>query len=250
MDRVETVRAADTCLRVLERIAFAGVPMGVTQVAQDVGIAKSGVFKHLRTLIEHGMIVQDPVTSLYTLGPKIRLMAQNAPPSQNLAEIALPLMRATRDELGLAVVLSIPTPRSAFVVETLPSNQPIEIGVRPGGELSLHSSAQGKVFLAFGPPGLLKSLPDTLPPNTPKTITTKSTLVAEMPDIRSLGYATAPEESLLGVNAIAAPIFGHSGVIIGSIGLIGTIQHLGRKPTEAQLGALTSLTREIGLRSG
>lgn len=248
MDKVDTVRAADSCLRILERIAFAESPLGVTQIAADVGIAKGAVFKHLRTLLEHGMIVQDPFSSLYTLGPKLWLMAQRAPTGANLAEIALPLMRATRDELGVAVVLSMPTPRSAFVVATLPSNQPIEIGVRPGGELSLHSSAQGKVLLAFGPPAILASLPERLAPITPKSVLHKAALVAEIEEVRRLGYATAPEESLLGINAVAAPIFDAQGGLLGSIGLIASIQHLGTAPSDDQLRALLALTKAIGQR--
>ncbi len=248
MEKAETVRAADTCLRILERIAFADSPMGVTQVSADVGIAKGAAFKHLRTLIEHGLIVQDPVTSHYALGPKLWLMAQQAPAGASLAELALPLMRATRDELGMAVVLSILAPRSAFILATVSSNQPIEIGVRPGSELSLHSSAQGKVFLAFGSPELLGTLPDALPQITPKSVTSKAVLAAQLDAIRAAGYATAPEESLLGINAVAAPILGSQNQLLGSIGLIASIQHLGAVPTPSQLKALFALTREIGLR--
>lgn len=249
MEKTDTVRAADSCLRILERIAFAESPLGVTQIAADVGIAKGAVFKHLRTLLEHGMIVQDPFSALYTLGPKLWLMAQRAPAGSNLAEIALPLMRATRDELGVAVVLSMPTPRSAFVVATQPSNQPIEIGVRPGGELSLHSSAQGKVLLAFGPPEILQSLPEQLAPVTPKSVLDKAALVEQIAEVRALGYASAPEESLLGINAVAAPIFDPQGILLGSIGLIASIQHLGAVPTDEQLHALLALTKAIGHRS-
>lgn len=247
MEKVETVRAADTCLRILERIAFADSPVGVTQISADVGIAKGAAFKHLRTLIEHGMVVQDPVTSHYALGPKLWLMAQQAPAGASLAELALPLMRATRDELGMAVVLSIPAPRSAFILATVSSNQPIEIGVRPGSELSLHSSAQGKVFLAFGSPELLDTLPETLPQVTPKSLTSRTALAAQLDGIRAAGYATAPEESLLGINAIAAPILSPQNQLLGSIGLIASIQHLGAAPTPPQLKALFALTREIGL---
>ena len=250
MEKADTVRAADTCLRILERIAFADSPLGVTQIAADVGVAKGAVFKHLRTLIDHGMVVQESVSALYTLGPKLWVMAQRAPPETNLADVALPLMRVTRDELGTAVVLSVPTPRSAFVVATLSSNQPIEIGVRPGGELSLHSSAQGKVLLAFGDPAILEALPEQLPAVTPKTVLSKRDLVREIAEIRQQGYASAPEESLLGINAISAPILDGNGRLIGSIGLIASIQHLGVTPTEPQLKALWALTKEIGQRFG
>lgn len=249
MEKTDVVRAADICLRVLQRIAFANHPLGVTQIASDVGIAKGAVFKHLRTLLDHGMIVQDPQTTLYSPGPKLWLMAQNVSSGPALTEVALPLMRGIRDELGCAVVLSVPTPRAAFVLATLPSTQAIEIGVRPGSELSLHSSAQGKIFLAFGPPGMMADLPEKLLQITPRTRTDRGELQEELAIIRKTGFATAPEESLLGVNAIAAPIFGNQGQLLGSIGLIASVQHLGVTPSQAELESLLSLTREIGRRA-
>lgn len=248
MELTSSVRAADTCLRILQQIAFAERPQGVTQIAGKVGIAKGAVHKHLRTLIDHGMIVQDPITSLYRLGPKIWLMGQKAPDGQMLSEIALPLMQAVRDDLGLAVVLSVPTPKSAFVLATLRSNQPIDIGVRPGSELQLHSSAQGKVFLAFGPADLWDQLQIPLEAVTPRTTTDVETLRREIEEIRLAGYAVAPEESLLGINALAAPIFNTNGTIVGSIGLIGSIQHLTAEPTPHQLKVLMDLTGAISNR--
>lgn len=246
--RTETVRAAETCLRILEEIAFAEQPQGVTQLAGKVGTAKGAVHKHLRTLIDRGMVVQDPVTSLYRLGPKIWLMGQRAPVGQALAEIALPLMQVARDELGLAVVLSVPTPQSAFVLATLRSNQPIDIGVQPGSELNLHSSAQGWVFLAYDPQHRDTRPTTPLPQVTPKTITNVNELGLEIARARERGYAVAPEQSLLGINALAAPIFDRAGRLVGSIGLIGSIQHLGTEPTAQQIEVLLDMTRKISER--
>lgn len=248
MPNPPNVRAADTCLRVLQQIAFAEGPQGVTQIAAKIGIAKSGVHKHLRTLIEHGMIVQDTATSLYRLGPKVWLMGQKAPHGQALSDIALPLMQAVRDELGLAVVLSVPTPRSAFVLATLRSNQPIDIGVRPGSELQLHSSAQGRVFLAFGPEELWDQLESPLEAITPKTTTDIEKLTKDVQRVRELGFSVVPEESLLGINALAAPIFSSDRTLVGSIGLIGSIQHLSSQPTPHQLKVLMNLTEAISSR--
>lgn len=248
MDKIATVRAADTCLRILQHIAFAEGPLGVTQIAAQVGTAKGAVHKHLRTLIEHGMVVQDPQTALYRIGPKIWLMGQNAPQAQELSEIALPLMHATRDELGLAVVLSVPTPRSAFVLATLSSNQPIDIGVKPGSELTLHASAQGMVMLAFGKSELRDALKPPLPKITPKTVTDIDAVLATAKVVAARGYSVTPEQSLLGINALAAPIFDRSGTLVGSIGLIGSIQNLPPEPEPRQIAALLNLTRQICTR--
>lgn len=247
-DTANLVRAADTSLRILQLIAFAETPLGVTQIAGAVGVAKGAVHKHLRTLLDHGMVVQDAGTSLYHLGPKVWLMGKNAPQGQALSEIALPLMRDVRDELGLGVVLSVPTPKSAFVLATLSSNQAINIGVKPGSELRLHSSAQGKVLLAFGGPELLECVKAPLAKVTPKTQTDIATLLQELEKIRRQGYATAPEEALLGINALAAPIRDRAGKLVGAIGLIGSIQHLDAVPSQHQLDLLFDLTATIGRR--
>jgi DNA-binding IclR family transcriptional regulator len=160
-------------------------------------------------------------------------------------------MQAARNETGVAVVLSVPTTTSAFVLSTCASNQQIEIGVRPGSQLQLHSSAQGKVFLAFGAPNLLEGLKGAdLPAVTPRTITKYEELVADIERVRKRGFATAPEESLLGVRAIAAPVYDYSDKVVGSIGLIGSVQHIHEEPQPEMLEALLKLTKAVSVALG
>lgn len=247
----ESVKAADTTLHILERVAFASEPPGVTQIAQEVGIAKSAVFKHLNTLAERGYVVQDAVSSRYRLGPKAWLLAKLAPSADDMAAVAEPLMREARGRTGLAVVLSTPTPKSAFVLSTLSGNGSIEIGVRPGSELELHASAQGKIFLAYGP----KSLTDNLARRelrklTEYTITSATDLTDEIGEIRKQGYASAPEQSLLGVNAIAAPIYDYRDTLVASVGMVGSIQFLPRENTPEMVETILSLATNISRALG
>jgi len=247
----DSVRAAGLCLRILEHVAFGGEPSGVTQIADATGIAKSAAFKHLQTLVDHGFVVQDPGTLRYKLGPKSWLLSRSAPDLNDISSVALPLMQATRNETGVAVVLSVPTTSSAFVLSTCASNQQIEIGVKPGSQLQLHSSAQGKVFLAFGERSLLEGLREAaLPAVTPRTITDYEALVAEIGLIRQRGYATAPEESLLGIRAIAAPVYNYSGLVVGSIGLIGSVQHIHEEPQPPMVESILKLTKAVSLALG
>lgn len=241
----EGVKAADMCLRILEYVAFEPEAAGVTQIAEAVGTAKSAAFKHLQTLIDHGFVVQDPISTRYRLGPKSWLLSRNAPDLDDIAKVALPLMQAARNELGVAVVLSAPTPQSVFVLATCASNREIEIGVKAGSQLTLHASAQGKVFLAFGGARMMEALRQApLTAITPRTITDPAQLAAEIAEVRARGYAVAPEESLLGVNALAAPVYNYDRALIGSIGLIGSVQHIERVPQPEMIARLLKLTSE------
>lgn len=247
----EIVRAADLTLRIFEIVAFSHEPIGVTQVAQAAGIAKSAAFKHLTTLAERSYVIQDAESARYRPGPKMQLLARMVQAPDDLMTLAEPFMTETRNRTGLSVVLSAPMDGKAIVLATLHNGQPVEIGVRPGSALTLHASAQGKVILAFGPEGN-GSLTGgaALPGLTPRTITDPAVLRAEIARIRHQGYAEAPEETLLGVNTIAAPIFDHRGELAGCVGLVGSIQHLTTPAHDGHCTAIVGLAGRISRALG
>jgi IclR family transcriptional regulator, KDG regulon repressor len=222
------VRAADTVLSVLEAVAWAGEPTGVTQIANALRSPKGAIFRHLQTLVDRGYLLQDPDTNRYRLGSKAFLIAHLAPPAWDLARVLEPPMREARDATGLAVVLRTPAPVGALVLAALQGTRPIEIGVRPGSELAPHASAQGKVFLAYG----VLPMPDALPRFTARTVADADALARELAAVRRDGHATAPEEILLGVNALAAPVRDHSGAVVAAVALVGSIQHIAAPPDE------------------
>jgi DNA-binding IclR family transcriptional regulator len=246
----DNVKAAELCLRILEHVAFSPERDGVTQIAESFGIAKSAAFKHLHTLISRGLVVQDPSTSRYRLGPKAWLIGQQAQSLNDITAIALPFMLAARNETGLAVVLSTPMPASAYVVLTCPSTHQIEIGVRTGSHLALHASAQGKVFLAMGGSNLPELKKTSLTPVTPHTITSWDVLEEELKKVREYGFASAPQEALLGINAMAAPVINYDNKLIASIGFVGSVQHIPDVPDPALVNRLLRLTRDISSAFG
>jgi len=245
------VRAADTVLSVLETVAWAGEPVGVTQIAQSLHATKSAIFRHLQTLVDRVYLIQDADTNRYRLGPRAFLIGHLAPRSWDLAQTLEGPMRELRDEVGSAVVLSTPTPRGALVVSTLPGTRPIDIGVRPGSELALHASAQGKVFLAFGSKALSdRVLQGPLAALTARTMTDPNDLAAELTRIRDQGYATAPEETLLGCNALAVPIHDHDDRLVASISLVGSIQHITAVPAPHLIAAIRLLAEKASRMLG
>lgn len=244
------VKAVDTALSILEKVAFSNQPLGVTQIAASVGLTKSAVFRHLFTLVERGFLVQD-ASSRYQLGPKAFLIGRLAPATTDIVSIAHDSMRVARDRTGLAVVISAPSPQGAFVLETLHGTMPIEIGVRPGSHLPLYSSAQGKVFLAFGSKDLMEGVEQAdLRKLTQHTIVDMKCLREELCRVRVQGYAVAPEESLLGVNTLAAPVFNHENQLVAAVAFVGSIQHVPAKPLEEQITLIRELSAAISRKLG
>lgn len=244
------VRSVQVALDVLEAVAFAHEELGVTQIADRLGLTKGSVFRHLLTLVERGYLRQNPTTSRYGIGPKSRVLARIAPEG-DLLEIAQGPMRELRDRLGQSVVLSTPTPRGAMVEFTLLSAAPIEIGVRPGSELPFHASAQGRVLLAYAArPFQERILAAPLVKLTDKTLVDRQKLEAELVRIVQDGYASVPEEAMLGINAIAAPVFDRDDTTVAAIALVGSIQFLPAEPRPETIAALKECCAQISLQLG
>ncbi|MGN6573109.1 MAG: IclR family transcriptional regulator [Pseudolabrys sp.] len=248
--RPNGVHSVQLAIDVLEAVAFSSDEIGVTQIAERLGMTKGSVHRHLTTLVERGYLAQNPSTSRYLIGPKSRLLSRYAPEA-DLVHLADGPMRQLRDALDQPIVLSEMTPRGALVITSLPSSSPIEIGVRPGSELSFHASAQGKVMLAFAPaPFRDRVLARPLQRFTDKPIVSPRKLEQELLEIARLGYGAAPEEVALGLNAIAAPVFDSQGACIAAIAIVDTVQYLPEKIRPADVTQLTEAARQISRNLG
>ncbi len=244
------VRSVQLAIDVLETVSFAEEEMGVTQIAERLKITKGSVHRHLHTLVDRGYLAQNPATSRFTIGPKSRLLARLAP-DMDLVQLAEGPMRELRDAVGHSVVLSEMTPRGALVLTKLASTTPLDIGVRPGSELPFHSTAQGRVMLAFAPrPFQTRILSRRLDASTDKTITSRERIEEMLSDIAKRGYASAPEESILGLNAVAAPIFDSHDACIAALAIVGSIQFLPEKPKKTDTEALIKASQQISHKLG
>ena len=251
IDRSDTgVRSVRLAFDILELVIFSGEPMGVTHIADRVGVTKGSAHRHLTTLVERGYLTQNPATTRYETGPKTLLLGRVAP-EFDLAKLAEAPMRELRDATGQSVVLSAMTPRGALVVRTIAGTSPIEIGVRVGSELSFHASAQGKVLLAHAArPAQRRVLEAAMQPWTERTATGAAAVEAELARVLQQGFASAPEETMLGINALAAPLFDRTDTCVAAVALVGSIQFLPAAPEAATVAKLVSCGHTISRRLG
>jgi protein-S-isoprenylcysteine O-methyltransferase Ste14 len=141
-----------------------------------------------------------------------------------------------RDESGQAVTITTVTEGQVIVLDLVQGRTVVEFGVRRGTQMGLHCSSHGKVSLAFGPASLLeKCLKGPLESFSTNTVTSPALLQKQIAQIKKQGWATAANEVLFGVNALAAPIFDHRGAYAGAIAIVGSTQYIGAKPDAPQL---------------
>lgn len=232
------VRSVLMAVRVLEAMALAGGPLRVSDLARRLDEPKGRVHRHLVTLRQAGLAAQDSAER-YHLTWRLFQIGQAAAEQFDLRRIAEPAMHRLRDAIGQTVLLAVPAGTEPMVVHALEAPSKVSITVRPGNRPPLHCSAQGRVMLAFAPEEVLtRVLEGPLDAPTPESLTDPARLRARLALVRTRLWETAPSETLLGINVLAAPLFAAGDVLVGSIGVVGSVQFVRDPPDAAMLAAL------------
>lgn len=250
-EKVDGVQAVVLTLRILEHLGRAHKPLGVTAIAQALDVNKSRIFRHLRTLVAEGYLVQSQETERYAVGPKLVGLGRSVADRLQVVEIAMPHLHELREALGHFSVISEIEADGIRILATVSGKSAIEIGVKQGSVLPFHASAQGKIVLAFGDESfrrtVLRSRLDML---TPKTIVSPTALSRDIEKVRKQGWAVAPNESLIGLNALAAPIFDASGKLVASVGIVDSIQFIEASPSRDQIDQTVRAAKRISTALG
>jgi DNA-binding IclR family transcriptional regulator len=85
---------------------------------------------------------------------------------------------------------------------------------------------------------------------TDKTLVSVRRIEKELQEIVRLGFASAPEEAALGLNAVAAPIFDAQDACIAAVAIVGSIQFLPEKPRPSDVAQLLEAARHISRKLG
>jgi DNA-binding IclR family transcriptional regulator len=120
-----------------------------------------------------------------------------------------------------------------------------------GAELPYNSTSQGRVIIAFAKDDILTPLrKQKLLANTAHSLTDFDAVAKRVARAREQGWASAIQETVLGINAVSVPILAADGDCVAALTLVGTIQHLQEEPTPEQLDALRMAGRSISQALG
>lgn len=245
---IQSLRSA---FRVIEEMAAAGEPMGVTEIAKALDMPKTRAFRYLRTLKALGYVSQDAETERYRLTLRLFHLGQAVADSTQLLTEARAAMAQLRRETGQTATLSVVESGGVRILDILRAHSPLQIVTRPGALLDFHSSAQGRVALAFGSPGLWRTVRGKpLRAWTARTNTDLAVLEGEVADTRRRGWATAAEQTLTGVNALAAPIFDANRALVATITVTGFLQDVPADPPAELVQAVVQAARRISENLG
>lgn len=240
------MQSADKALAILAAFNEGRPHVGVSELAAELGMHKSTVSRLLATLEKRGLVRREgdrflPGFELARLGAlAVRGIALVGSARQSLEELAR--------QTGETVNLAVRDGDRALNVHQVQSEHMVGVGDWTGRALPLHATANGKVLLAFGG----DALPHELPGVTPKTITERDELRAELERVRAAGFAVALEELELGLHAVAAPVFDCFGDCVAAVSVSAPAYRMPerRLPANGELcvAAASEVSERLGYR--
>ncbi len=215
------VQSIDRAVTVLEMLAARGW-VGVSEAARELDVHRSTAYRILATLADRGLVRQDSDSEKYALGPNLLKLARSLEGDQDLVTLAQPECQYLCGEIGETVTLSVLEGSEAVVLcQAIPSNSVLTVDWS-GTRAPLHTTAGGKVLLAFLSARQRKELLcEPLERRTPRSLTSLAELERELIDIWDLGYGTTLGELEEGLNAVAAPVRDSRGQVVAALTVSG-----------------------------
>ena len=203
---IQSVQRAAQILAVLG----SGTPrLGVTEIADRVGLAKPTVHGLLRTLEAHDLVAQDPDTGKYSLGPGVLQLGNAYLDGSELRARSLRWAESLAQRAGEAVwVATLSGSRVIVLHHVFRPDNTVQI-LEVGAAIPWHACALGHAIVAFLPEAQpARALAGELAPLTGRTKTTRTALSRALAQVRQRGYAVENQEATVGDAGIAAPIAG------------------------------------------
>jgi IclR family transcriptional regulator, acetate operon repressor len=214
------VQAVDRAVAILRCFDARCPDLGISEIARMTGLSTSTTHR-LLVAMQTNRLVRQTADRRYGLGPLLVQLARSGAVPTTLRDAAFPLMVALRDEIDETVAVHELLPSGERVVlDQVESRQVLrrtytDIGV----PLELPLGAPGKAILAVLPVERQEWwLSRPIPAVTAGTITDPDRLRAQLAVIRERRWSESRSERNPGIRAVAAPLFDHSGQVVGALG--------------------------------
>ncbi len=220
-----TISSVDHALRLIETLHEAQ-PLTVSDLARRLQLPRPTVYRLLRTLGAHGLLVQDGTS--YRLSLRLLELASTAASTVALQAAAQPILNDLAAATGETAHFAVLDGDRVGYIAKVESAHPIRMFSHVGWRGPLHATGVGKVLLAWAEQSLLERVrTGPLESFTSYTVTDGDELMAEIEQVRRSGYAVDRQELIEGLVCVAAPVLAGSR-LVGAVSIAGPMDRLGK----------------------
>jgi len=243
-EKMAEIQSLARGLRILEIMADCENGIGITELADQLGVDKSTASRLVQTLLKDGFVQKAKDDRSYTLGPMLVNLSRSVITRMPLRDTAKPYLKKLVEVSGECSHIAIYAQGKALYIDQMESSSTLRVNVEVGQLAPLHCTALGKILLAYGN----YPLPVELEGHTEKTITDLQTLEKELETVRDKGYAIDDEEFDNDVRCISVPVFDFREKLVGAIGISGPSARLGMKEIETLAPQIIQIGKQLSDR--
>ncbi|HNP86212.1 MAG: IclR family transcriptional regulator [Chloroflexi bacterium SZAS-1] len=232
-----TIEALARGLEVLSLFTAARPALSFNEIVEQLGLAKSTVFRILATLEQLGYLQQDVDTRRYRPGLQVFQLGFAALAGLEIQQLAHPYLERLAQQLNETVSMAVLEDLDIIYIDRIRNRAIVGIVLGVGSRLPAHSASPGKVLLAALPePELLSRLARAeLTRLTEHTLADRAALLAELAAIRQQGYALSDQELAIGLRGAAAPIYDRCRQAVAAINVSGPISSISAERLQHEL---------------
>jgi len=246
------IQAIERAVSILNAFSMDDPELGVTELADRLGLHKSTVHRFMVNLDAAGLVERNARTGRYRLGLHVFELGALVMQQMNLWDEALPFLEGLVHDTGETGHLAVLDGGEAIYIERVEARRALRVPSAIGRGYPAHATNLGKVLLADLSRERVEAIiaERGLAAYTSQTITDPVELEADLELIRRRGYAVDNEEYDEGLRCIGAPVRDHSGHVVAALGIGGPVTRITPERVE-ELGDLVmtaarGLSRRLG----
>jgi DNA-binding IclR family transcriptional regulator len=243
-DRPRGSPGVNAALSALELLVARG-PLALSDIAQELGLAKSTLHRICSVLVERGWVSRDE-DGRFALG--IRALGIGARAGD------LPIITAFRGAAsGIltrhdeTVCLAVVDGDESVFIAVEETSQPVRLVTHVGSRTPAFASASGRVTLAARPARSVDGEYGGRPLVTPtgRRLRGVSELHEILDDVRRDGFAENHEETAIGLYAVSIPVHNASGVVLAAITICVPTSRMSPERRELLVADLREAGRQL-----
>ena len=222
---------------ILETIKIAKRPLSIKDIAKSVGLNKSSIHHHIKTLTTHGYLQQDKETRKYDIGLSLVSVGQAYLQRLDVRGRGHLFLEELSSKLNETVHMLVLDHNKAVYVDKIDVYQKpgaLQCSSYVGLRTDVYSTASGKVLLSYLEPDALNMILEDIEfnPITTYTITNKADFEKEIIATKERGYGLDLQENALGQGCIAVPIWNLNSECVAAVSVSCTIENASQEALE------------------
>ncbi len=239
-DSNEKLNTVGKVIAIIETIQEGNRPLSIKEIAETLGLNKSSLHHHIKTLTINGYLQQDEESRKYDIGLNLVRAGQSYLQRLNVRERGHYYLEQLNRELNETVHMMVLDRDELVYIDKVDVNhQPgsLKCSSFIGLRTDVYSTAAGKMLLSHLQRGALEEILHNLKmkPLTEYTLRSKVELRKELILTKERGYALDLEEHHVGLQCVALPVLNMHSQCIAAISVSGPVTTISREELETEI---------------